>query len=188
MSTNIYLVRHAESKYIPNDDDYNRPLSSKGKKDAKRLVKFFSDFNITKVISSPYLRAVHTVEVIAKDKDLEIELINDFRERTVANYYLNDEEFTKFVKLQWKDFDYYLDGGESLREVQDRGVNGLKEVVQQYNNENIIIGTHGTWLAVILNYFHEKYNYEFWMSLKMPDIFLLNYQNKKLKHIKHLEV
>jgi len=27
MKTNIYFVRHAESNYVPEDDDFYRPLS-----------------------------------------------------------------------------------------------------------------------------------------------------------------
>src|SRR5690554_4913325 len=108
VSTKIYLVRHAESKYIPNDDNYSRPLTSKGEKDAETLIGFFKEININKVYSSPYIRSVHTVRGIAKEKSLDIELMNEFRERTVSNNYLNDKEFIEFVKTQWSDFDYYL--------------------------------------------------------------------------------
>lgn len=188
MSTKIYLVRHAESKYIPNDNNHSRPLTLKGKEDAKTLIEFFREFSIDKVYSSPYIRALHTVEGIAKDKSLNIELMNEFRERTVGNDYLDNEKFVEFAKSQWSDFDYYLDGGESLNMVQKRGIKGLKKVIKNNKNKNIIIGTHGTWLAVILNYFDDKYNYEFWKTLKMPDVFLLNFKEEELKEIKHFKI
>ena len=188
MSTNIYLVRHAESRYIPEDDDHSRPLTRKGKKDAKKLKDFFSDKNITKVKSSPYTRALNTVKWIAKDKNLDIELMDNLKERKVADHYLDDNEFIDFIQNQWNDFDFNLDGGESFNQVQKRGVKSLEKIVQKYNEENIIVGTHGTWLAVVLNYFDENYDYEFWKNLKMPDIFSLNYQQENLKDIKHLQI
>ena len=168
---------------VPNDDNYSRPLSAKGKEDAEKLIKYFSDINITKVLCIPYQRAVHTVEVIAENKGLEIELIDDSRERTVADRYLDDEEFIDFVESQWNNFDYSLKGGESFNQVQERGIKALEEVIQQYAGENIIIGTHGTWLAVILNYFDDNYDLESWKTLKMPDAFLLKFTNGDLKYI-----
>ncbi|OCL26612.1 hypothetical protein U472_11550 [Orenia metallireducens] len=188
MKTNIYFVRHAESNYVPKDDDFYRPLSEKGKNDVKRVTDFFKDLNITRVLSSPYIRAVHTVEGVSKDKNLDMEIIEDFKERKVANRYLNDEEFRNFVKHQWNDFDYCLEGGESLNQVQERGIRALNKIIRKYHNENIIVGTHGTWLGVILNYFDEKYDYNFWKTIKMPDIVLLSFENENLKFIKQIEV
>ncbi len=188
METNIYFVRHTESRYTPDDDNYSRPLSLKGKEDAEKLIHYFRDIKISKVLSSPYHRAVHTVEGISRDKNLEIELIDDFRERTVADHYLDDDEFSKLVKDQWDDFDHSLEGGESFNQVQERGIKALKDVIKQDVGEDIIIGTHGTWLAVIINYFDDKYDLDFWKTLKMPDVFLLNFNDGKLKNIKHLKV
>jgi len=186
METRIYFVRHAESNFTPDDDNYSRPLSAKGKEDAEKLIQYFSDINITKVLSSPYHRAVNTVQGIAEDKGLDTELIDNFRERTVADRYLDDEEFINFVKSQWNDFDYSLEGGESFNQVQERGIMTLEEVIQQYAGENMIIGTHGTWLAVILNYYDKKYDLEFWKTLKMPDAFLLKFTDGDLKYIERL--
>jgi len=188
MGTNIYFVRHAESNYVPEDDDFYRPLSEKGKNDVIKVTGFFKNLNITRVLSSPYIRAVHTVEDVSKDKGLDMQIIEDFKERKVANRYLSDEEFKNFAKQQWNDFDYSLEGGESLNQVQERGIRSLKKVMRKYHSENIIVGTHGTWLGVILNYFDKKYDYNFWKTIKMPDIFLLSFENENLKYIKQKEV
>lgn len=182
--TKVYLVRHAEIDFIP--DDYSRPLSQKGKEDVKKVTEFFKNKNITRVLSSPYIRALHTVEGIAKDKGLDIEVVDDFRERKVANSYI--EDFETFSELQWKDFDYFLEGGESLNQVQKRGIKALFDVVDKYKGENIVIGTHGTILGVILNYFDKKYDFNFWKTIKMPDIFLLEFEDRKLKHIKNIAI
>ncbi|PRX17819.1 2,3-bisphosphoglycerate-dependent phosphoglycerate mutase [Orenia metallireducens] len=187
MTTKIYLVRHAQSKYVPHDDDFHRPLSKKGKEDVEKITKYFKKVNINRVLSSPYTRAVHTIEGVANTKGLDIELIDDFRERKVSNKYLDDKEFSKFVKHQWEDFNYFLEGGESLKEVQERGIKALKTVVEENEGKSIIIGTHGTWLGLILNYFDKKYDYEFWKSIKMPDMFLLSFEEENIKSIKQIK-
>ncbi|WP_058485365.1 histidine phosphatase family protein [Defluviitalea phaphyphila] len=184
MSTNIYLVRHAEVKYVP--DDFVRPLSEKGKKDVKKVTYFFKDKLITKVISSPYIRTIDTIKDIALENNLEIEEIYDCRERKVSDQFIDD--FDSFITKQWKDFDFHLEGGESLKQVQERAINVIFDILERYENESIIIGTHGTWLSVVLNYFDKKYDYDFWKTLKMPDIFMLEFDKKEIQRIKHFEI
>ncbi|RKD32460.1 histidine phosphatase family protein [Thermohalobacter berrensis] len=184
MKTNMYLVRHAEVKYIP--DDLIRPLSEKGKKDVKKVTSFFKDKPITKIVSSPYLRAVDTIKGVALDKNIQIEKIYDCRERKVANKFIDD--FDSFINQQWEDFDFHLEGGESLNQVQKRGINVIFDLLERYESENIVIGSHGTWISVVLNYFDKKYNFSFWKTLKMPDIFLLVFNKKELQLIKRFEI
>lgn len=184
MTTSIYLVRHAEVDYTP--DDFSRPLSAKGKRDIKKVSDFFSNKTITQVISSPYLRAVHTVEEVALKKGFEIERIEDCRERKVANEFI--EDFSAFAKKQWEDFDYHLDGGESLNQVQKRAISVLVDLLKRYSGEDIVIGTHGTWLTVVLHYFDQKYDGDFWKTIKMPDIFLLVFEGTELKSIENCQL
>jgi 2,3-bisphosphoglycerate-dependent phosphoglycerate mutase len=75
-----------------------------------------------------------------------------------------------------------------LRITQDRGVKALYQVLRKYKGENIIIGTHGTILGVILNYFDEKYNYDFWLKMKMPDVFRLTFNDEKIEDIENIEI
>ena len=182
MYTNVYFVRHAKVDYIP--DDYGRPLSEQGKKDVLRLTELFEKYEVSKVISSPYLRAINTVEGIAIKRGITIETIDDFRER--ENDYV--EDFVSFTKQQWDNFDYSLENGETLNQVQARGINVLKSVLEKYNGENIVIGTHGTILGVILNHFDKKHDYDFWKSMKMPDIFKLTFKEGNLESIINIKI
>jgi len=70
------------------------------------------------------------------------------------------EDFNSFAKKQWEDFDYKLSDGESLREVQNRNIKALNEVLRMYEGKNIVIGTHGTALSTIINYYDSTYGYD----------------------------
>lgn len=64
----IYLIRHAEAEAaIPGINDSDRSLSEKGKNallnNFETWKKFIPKFSI--IISSPYLRAIQTAEIIA---------------------------------------------------------------------------------------------------------------------------
>ncbi len=65
----IYIIRHAKSSWDdPSLDDFNRPLSDRGEKDAPRMGKRLKERELTTdlMISSPAKRALKTCKVIAK--------------------------------------------------------------------------------------------------------------------------
>lgn len=184
METNIYFIRHASIEYTP--DDYSRALSEKGKEDVVKLTERFREYKVTKVLSSPYLRAVNTVKAIAEERGLIVETIEDFKERKVSNTFIDD--FITFAENQWKDFDYHLEEGESLNQTKARGIRALHQVLEKYKGEEIVVGTHGTMLGVILNHFDSKHHYEFWKALKMPDIYKLTFEDKELRSIENISI
>jgi 8-oxo-dGTP diphosphatase len=63
----IYLIRHAHagSRHQWNGDDFKRPLSDKGRRDAERLGELLGDEPIARIFSSPATRCVETVEPLA---------------------------------------------------------------------------------------------------------------------------
>jgi len=97
--TNVYFVRHAEPDYNVRDD-FARPLTKKGKEDAKLVSSYLSDKDIHVVISSPYLRAIDTVKDFAGEVGLDIKIVDDFRERKVGNVWI--EDFNSFAKSNGK--------------------------------------------------------------------------------------
>lgn len=146
--TIVYFIRHAQPNYN-NYNDALRELTQKGLKDRELVTKFLEDKNIDVVLSSPYKRSIDTVKPFAEKYNLEIEVIDDFRERKVDSIWI--EDFTAFCMKQWNDFSYKLSDGEALREVQERNIIALKNIIEKYPNKNIVIGSHGTAMSTIIN-------------------------------------
>ena len=71
----VYLVRHADAgdRETWTGLDADRSLSEKGWRQARGLVEALADREIGRVLSSPYLRCVQTVEPLAEARGLEIE-------------------------------------------------------------------------------------------------------------------
>lgn len=185
--TTIYFVRHA----LPNYDNHNdaaRELTEKGLEDRKLVSKYLEDKNIDIVISSPYKRAVDTVKHFVDGRNLPIETVDDFRERTVDSVWI--EDFETFCKNQWDDFSYKLADGETLAEVQERNVRALMGVLEKYPNKNIVIGSHGTALGVILNYFDKSFGYDGYTKIRtlMPWVLKMVFSNKKLQKIEMVDL
>lgn len=185
--TKVYFVRHCEPNYN-NRDDVSRELTAKGMADRELVTQFLSDKNITVVLSSPYKRAVDTVAHFAESKDLNIEIVDDFRERRVDSVWI--EDFVAFSKAQWDDFDYKLSDGESLNEVQVRNISALKKMLEKYKDKNIAIGTHGTALSTIINYFDNTFGYEDFEKIRtiMPWIVEMTFQNENCIFIKYIDI
>ena len=156
MRTNVYFIRHAEPNY-DNHDDMTRELSEKGMKDRVLVTEFLKDKQIDAVLSSPFKRAVDTVRDFAEKSGLEIEVVEDFRERRIDNCWI--EDFKGFCKKQWEDFNYKLSDGESLEEVQTRNIAALKNVLKRYEGKNLVVGSHGTALSTIINFYDKSFGY-----------------------------
>ncbi|MCH5324953.1 MAG: histidine phosphatase family protein [Eubacterium sp.] len=174
--TTIYFVRHAEPDYT-NHDDMSRGLTEKGIADSKLITEFLADKNADIVFSSPYKRAVDTIRDFAETSGLKIHLEYDFRERKVDSGWI--EDFASFCKAQWTDFDYKRSDGESLREVQGRNISALNRVLTEHRNQTIVIGTHGTALSTIINFYDEKFDYAQFEKIKglMPWVVKFTFQD-----------
>lgn len=71
----LLLIRHAfagDSSQWEGDDRL-RPLDERGRRQAMALVDALSGFELDRIVSSPYLRCVQTVEPLAHARGLPIE-------------------------------------------------------------------------------------------------------------------
>jgi len=74
-STPVFVVRHAKagSRGAWDGPDPARPLSKAGRRQAAGLVGQLGDREITRIVSSPYVRCTETVEPLAHRLHLAVE-------------------------------------------------------------------------------------------------------------------
>lgn len=116
------------------------------------------------MLSSPFKRAVDTVADFAEKNGLPVIILDDFRERKIDSCWI--EDYTAFSRRQWSDFSYKLSDGECLQEVQNRNISALKAVLTQYPGKNVVIGSHGTALSTVINYFDSSFGYSDFEKIK----------------------
>lgn len=155
--TTVYFVRHAQPNY-DNHDDLTRELTARGLADSRRVTALLWDRGIDAVLSSPYKRAADTLRDFAEARGLAIRRVDGFRERKVGSAWIEDCE--GFCRRQWADFDFRLPEGESLREVRARNIDALNRALEEYAGLSIAIGSHGTALSTIINYFDASFGYD----------------------------
>ena len=99
MKTTIYMVRHGESPKTEGNER-ERGLTDKGCSDAKRITELLRAEGIDVFVSSPYKRAILTIENLAQSLDKEIIVIEDLKEMV----FLSDDRI-----MQAKELNPYLE-------------------------------------------------------------------------------
>lgn len=173
----VFFVRHAQSEHNWEDDRI-RPLTQEGKIDAQSVKHFLVDKKIDSFYCSPYKRSIDTIAESAAYFQKEIYTDERLREREKGVDGNNHGMFQK----RWENHQFHENGGESIAMVQERNIAALTEIVRenQKNQEDtsIVIGTHGTALSTILNYYDRDFNCDSFLRILdwMPYIIELDFE------------
>ena len=135
----VVLVRHAQpvppiqGSTATMDDE--SPLPEEGRVAAKDLAHGMRQQPVTAVFSSPYRRAVETVEPIAAVHGLEVRTCEDLRERRLSAKTLDELTFLEALRHSRADASLALVGGESADDVQGRALRVLERVLVATTHE-----------------------------------------------------
>jgi 2,3-bisphosphoglycerate-dependent phosphoglycerate mutase len=184
MKTTIYMVRHAESPFVFGQER-SRGLSEEGLEDAKRVAELLDNVDIHFIASSAYARAIQTVRYLADRKNLHIIEYEELRERPIKglDYKAPWEELLEAIRISFIDLDFALEGGESTRKAQNRAIPIIEKLLMEHHGKNIVIGTHGNIMTIIMNYYDKNYGFEFWNSTSKPDIYKMTFSDNRLERI-----
>jgi len=170
----IVLVRHAEA-VAPSDPRYeenDRPLTEAGRRDAERLADRLADETVAAIYSSPYPRAVQTVEPLARRLGTEVTLVDDLRERLLSLGALPG--WREQLNRSWTDFEYALEDGESSAEAQRRIIAVLETLRRRHLGTRIVVASHGNLIALALHsMMPDQVDFEFWAAMPAPAVYVL---------------
>lgn len=186
--TRVHFVRHAQPVHS-HREDRTRPLTQEGKQDTALVTQVLADKHIDCFYCSPYLRSLDTIRPAAAQYGLPIREDERLRERQAGeqgNASLRDENSP--LRRRWQDFSWHEPGGESIGSVQTRNIQALKEILAENPGKNIAIGTHGTALSSILNYYRPQFSCEDFLRIVdwMPCIMELTFDGQKLLTFREL--
>jgi 2,3-bisphosphoglycerate-dependent phosphoglycerate mutase len=171
----VYLVRHAEpfKPGLRYPNEYTRPLTQNGLRDAQALADELAHLELDAVYASPYRRAIQTVEPLATARGLTVQTVADWREHTLAPKPIPDWKET--LERAWEDFDFMLNGGETMRSTQTRGMNALEIIRSSHAAARVAVGGHGTIFALVLNALEPGVDCAFHLAMPMPAVYTLQF-------------
>ncbi|MGH0431415.1 histidine phosphatase family protein [Bacillus hominis] len=187
MTTYIYMVRHGESPKLEGNER-TRGLTEKGHMDVRRVTEILKAEGIDTFISSPYNRAMLTIEESANFYEKEIVVYENLKECRFSSRdkIVSDKEVYPLVKSMFSNPEFALTEGESYAECQRRVVKVLEEVLIHFQGHKIVIGTHGLVMTLMMNYFDNQYGLEFLMNTSKPDIYKMEFKEDQLMNVERL--
>ena len=184
--TRVYFVRHAQSDWR-SGSDRERGLTAEALEDRKIVLDFFRDRQADVFYCSPYRRSMETIRDAAEFYNKSILTDERLREREAAP----GGNCRKLFRRRWADFDWHEPGGECLRDVQERNIAALTDILERERDKVIVIGTHGTALSTILNYYDPAWGCDEFLRIIdwMPFVVELDFEGTRyLGRTEHVHV
>lgn len=173
MEKKIYVIRHCEAEGQSSEAQ----LTERGVRQAADLAEFFAGMKINRIISSPYLRAIQSIERVAEREEIDIVVEKRLTERILSTDNLPD--WLEKLKATFDDLDLTFDHGESSREAMQRIVSVIEEILKS-DLENTLLVTHGNLMSLLLKNYRPDFSFEEWKNFSNPDVFLLKFANGEI--------
>ena len=173
----IVFIRHGKAAMA--GQDHERELDEDGIIQANSLKMKLIELGLknTKVYSSPFKRAVQTIEPFLSEKNANKAIITSDLEEI---HMPKDEKLSKhqIIEKMWEDELFKVGNGISHSEHFNKIKPFLDEVFNKFKSENedIIMITHGVLIGIILKFFFDiKFGFNDWKKMTMPDIYMLSF-------------
>lgn len=163
-------------------DDHTRPLSLRGREQARQLAPGLLAARPSRLFSSPYLRARQTIEPAASLLGLPVEEREDLREWDSG--LAVQDNWQAHYRHSWEHAALRHPGGESHVELQRRAVHALRVITAGPRDALTVVASHGTWIARALHGLGVSVDADFWLSMPMPAVFDLVLEDGALRALR----
>lgn len=163
----IYIVRHCEAEGQAADAQ----LTTNGMEQANQLADFLSTHKIDRILSSPYLRAIQSIEPFSKRTNIQIEEDERLKERVLSNVNLID--WLEKLEKTYDNLTLTYEGGESSIQAMDRIVTVVEESLNAGCN-NLLLVTHGNIMSLLLLHYDSEFGFNEWKQLSNPDVYVIS--------------
>jgi probable phosphomutase (TIGR03848 family) len=160
-TTYVLLIRHGENEYVTTHKLAGRTpgvrLNERGCHQAKALVSYLQDQPVDVVYSSPLERCMETAEPFAAPRRLTVNVEPGVLEVDYGGW--QGADLRELSKLpEWSQVQHYpslfrFPGGETLREVQARGVTAIEHIRAAHPDQIAAIFSHGDIIRTVLAHY-----------------------------------
>ena len=137
----ILLLRHCEAQ----GQEPSAPLTSRGKAQAEELGRMLPNLPISRIFSSPYVRARDSVLSFAENSGLSVNLDERLIERDLGAQ--NRDDWRSVLEHSFENIDFRCTNGETSREAIVRARDLIDTVASP---QLTLFATHGNLYTLIL--------------------------------------
>ena len=156
----LYFVRHGESEANTQHVISNREspfgLTKIGKQQAKTLAESLKDIPITKIYSSPILRARQTAKIVSQTFNVSYQITEALCEYDCGILEGKSDDISWMLHRKYSndwilhnDFQSKPEGGENFIDIQNRFMPFIESLKHQ-NDEHILLIGHGGLFQLML--------------------------------------
>jgi 2,3-bisphosphoglycerate-dependent phosphoglycerate mutase len=165
----IYWVRHCST----TGQEPEAPLTDAGHAQARDLAHVLMRLGIERIVSSPYRRAVQSVEPFALASGNAIGTDMRLRERVLSTEALLD--WQAVLRRTFDDDAYAAPGGETSRDAGDRAASAFRDCVSA--QKTTVVVSHGNLTSLLLRRLGYPLDFDASMRLSNPDVFAIRMSN-----------
>ncbi len=161
--TTLYFVRHGETDHnrrrIMQGRRIDSSLNRRGRIQAEALARRFDKVRFDAVYTSALKRTKETAKPILQQcPGASVHHVDDLDEMCWGIHEgrpWSDQLQTMIdgMYARWDrgEFDYRVEQGESILDVQERALRGVENIVDRHAGETVLVVTHGRFLRVLLS-------------------------------------
>jgi broad specificity phosphatase PhoE len=167
-TTDLYFVRHGETEYnrrrIVQGRKIDSTLNDTGRRQAEALAERLASLDPVALYTSTLRRALQTTDRIAeRHPGVPVYRTEDLEEMSWGVHEGDaPSDATDAIYGRWDrgEFDYQIDGGESIRDVQERALRAVRRITSEHPGATVIVVAHGRLLRVLLASLLNEYGLE----------------------------
>lgn len=167
---NMYLIRHCRAEGQAPE----APLTDAGRRQAEALAELLYVRNISAIVASPYVRAVQSIEPLARRLALPVRTDERLKERVLSG--VDRPDWQEMLQHTFTDPDLCYEGGESSRNAACRALSAIDDARSAGGADTAVV-THGNLLALVLRHYTGEFGYAEWARLSNPDVFRVSLDN-----------
>ena len=157
--TTLYLIRHAEAEgnlFKRVHGQFDSPVTQRGRAQIECLRRRFEPIHIDAVYASDLRRTCQTAEAVYVPKQLPLHREPGLREVNLGTWEdktfgeLMRTDLEQMIRFSSGDLAWQAEGGETLRQVQDRVYRTLLRIIREHPGQTIAVFSHGTAIRLAL--------------------------------------
>jgi broad specificity phosphatase PhoE len=162
----IISLRHAETNAKAKEITLGRvdwPLNEEGIKSTKSLInsKILNKYKIDLIICSPLERAIQTAQIISDAMNISVIvdariIERNYGEMSGLTWEQFEKEYPQLAKTNTKVYQDNLPEGETIKEVENRVEDFIKQLKPRYNGKTILLVSHTGVIRILKRMLSQK--------------------------------
>lgn len=171
----LILVKHASPQVLPGEPPERWPLSEAGRAACEALAETLREHAPSFVVTSEETKAAETGQIVAQRLGVPHHTAPDLHEHDRSDVpQLPTPQFISMMELVFRRPSQLVLGRETAVAALSRFESALDEALAERAEGNVVVVSHGTVIALLLEKHGAGRAFEIWRKMKLPSFAVLS--------------